>query len=139
MSTIKSLTIDRIEEKTRKDTGEKFPVAIIAGISFSQSETGNSRFSLREVSIPLNGMDKETAKAYFPPGSELNGYEIYQKEVDPYEWEAPDGRVLSLNHSWDIRKIDDTAEATTPVPAKSSIEKHVFAGTSRTNSLEPAL
>ncbi|MBD3617442.1 MAG: hypothetical protein HUJ22_12810 [Gracilimonas sp.] len=134
------MTVDRIEERTRKDTGEMFPVAIIAGISFSQSENGNSRFSLREVSIPLNGMDKKTAKTYFPPGSVLNGYEIYQKETDPYEWEAPDGRVLSLTHSWDIRKVDESAEATTPAPAKSSsMEKHVFAGTSRKNDLEPAL
>ncbi len=137
MSTIKSLTVDRIEERTRKDTGEMFPVAIIAGISFSESDSGSSRFTLREISIPLNGMSMEQAKQYFPKGTQLHGYEIYQKETDPYEWEAPDGRILSLSYSWDIRKID--AEATTPAPAKSSIEQHVFAGSSRKNDLEPAL
>ena len=85
-------------------------------------------------------MSMAQAKEYFPPKSKLEGYVIFKRQVEPYEWESPDGRILSLTHSWDIRKVDETAEATTPVPAKSSsMEKHVFAGTSRKNNLEPAL
>lgn len=142
MTTIKSLKIDRVEERVRKDTGETFPVAIIAGISFSESESSTSRFTLREISIPLNGMTMEQAKQYFPKGTQLPGYEIYRKDCDPYEWEAPDGRILSLDYSWDIRRIvEQDAPAHDAAPGKSSMERHVFAGSSKStnNQPEPAL
>lgn len=117
MSSLKNLTIDRIEERTRKDNGDKFPVVMVAGVSFSISESGNSRFTLREVSIPLSNMSMAQAKEYFPPKSKLEGYEIYQKQVDPYEWETPEGETLTLSHSWDIRKIgEDQAEESASEP-----------------------
>lgn len=127
MSSIKNLTIDRIEERTRKDNGDKFPVVMVAGVSFSISESGNSRFTLREVSIPLSGMTMAQAKAYFPPKSKLEGYEIYKKDVEPYEWETPEGETLSLSHSWDIRKIGDEAEesATEPESTRQRVPEGV--------------
>lgn len=84
----------------------------------------------------------EQAKQYFPKGTQLPGYEIYRKDCDPYEWEAPDGRILSLDYSWDIRRIvEQDAPAHDAAPGKSSMERHVFAGSSKStnNQPEPAL
>lgn len=115
MSTIKNLTIDRVEERTRKDNGEKFPVIIVAGVSFSVSATSqNARFTLREASIPASGMTLAQAKRYFPAGAEMEGYEIRKIETEPYEWTTPDGEVLSLSHTWDLRKVGDEAESSQP-------------------------
>ena len=139
MSIIKNLTVDRIEQRTLKGTGESFPFAIVSGISFSKSITGNSRFTLREISIPLNGMSLSQAKQYFPPNSRLEGYEIYKKEVDPYEYETSDGQILSLNYSWDVRKVDPNTESEhNPRSAKSSMERQVFSDSTE-NHMEPAL
>lgn len=146
MSTITNLKVDRIESRTSSKDGSEFPVAIIAGIAYAVSESGNSRFDKREVSIPLSNIDPEEAntphiKAIL--NDMIADMEIYRKDVDPYEYEVPGtGEVVMLTHSWDIRRAGEQgAPAHDAAPGKSSMESHVFAGSSRSNNnhLEPAL
>ncbi|MGN8224609.1 hypothetical protein [Gracilimonas sp. BCB1] len=141
MSSITNLTIERIESRTNSVDGSEFAVAIVTGIAYAVSESGNSRFDKREVSIPLSNIKPEeanTPKVKTILNEMVADMEIYRKEVDPYEYEVPGtGEVVMLSHSWDIRSRDKVKGKEN----KSSIEDHVFAGSSKStnNELEPAL
>ncbi|MEX2347704.1 MAG: hypothetical protein WD511_00670 [Balneolaceae bacterium] len=144
MSSITNLKVDRIESRTNSVDGSEFALAIIAGIAYAVSESGNSRFDKREVGIPLSNIKPEEAntpevKAIL--NEMILDMEIYRKEVEPYEYEVPGtGEVISLSHSWDIKKAG-SRKRINHGEKKSSIEDHVFAGSSKStnNELEPAL
>lgn len=146
MPSITNLKVDRIEIRTSSVDGSEFAVAIIAGIAYAVSESGNSRFDKREVSIPLSNIkpkEADTPETKAILNEMIADMEIYRKEVDPYEYEIPgSGEVVMLTHSWDIRRAGKKdAPAHDAAPGKSSMESHVFAGSSKSNNnhLEPAL
>lgn len=141
MSSITNLKVDRIEGRTNSVDGSEFAVAIVAGIAYTVSDNGNSRFEKREISVPISNIKPEEANSPEVKtilNEMVADMEIFRKEVDPYEYEVPGtGEVVMLSHSWDIRSRDKVKGEEN----KSSIEDHVFAGSSKksNNHLEPAI
>lgn len=137
MSNISKLLVDQIDMVERKDGTGKFPVVQITGITFSISESGNSSFTKRKVSIPLNNLSsKADAEEYFTEGSVLEGFELFKKPCEEYQYEAPTGEMYTLNYKWGIRKAGQGSE---PVAKKQQkpIEREVFSGNGKTNTLQP--
>lgn len=121
------LTVVDVVERQRKDNGEKFPVALIAGVTLDISATtGNSAIRRRQVSVPLNGFSLSEAEAMFPVGMVMpSQYRIERYEVEPYDWTTPDGE-LRENETIRYRLTDK------PIGAPSPAEQEP------TSTVEPA-
>tara|TARA_R110000868_G_scaffold306734_3_gene568105 strand:- start:31855 stop:32274 length:420 start_codon:yes stop_codon:yes gene_type:complete len=137
MSTqLSKILIDSVEEVERNDGTGTFPVVKVTGITFSVSESGNSSFTKRKVSLPLNQMtSKAEAELYFKAGTILEGFELYKKPSEEYQYEAPTGEIYSLNYKWAIRKIDQ--EDPIAKRQEKPMEKEVFSTARNTNNLQP--
>ena len=137
MSNISKLLVDQIKMVEKKDGTGEFPVVLITGITFSVSESGNSSFSKRKVSIPLNNLSsKKEAEEFFTEGSVLEGLELYKKPCEEYEYEAPSGETYLLNYKWAICKAGE--KEPTAKKVVKPIEREVFSGANKkTNNLQP--
>lgn len=135
---LSKLLIDSIEEVDRKDGSGIMPVVKITGITFSTSENGNSSFTKRKVSLPLNQLSsKEEAEQYFEEGTVLEGFELYKQPCEEYEYEAPTGETFILNYNWAIRKAGEGEE---PKAKKiDGLEKEVFSRANPNGELEPQI
>ena len=117
-----TLRVESVEERTHRETGEMFPVAIVSGISLNVGAKGSS-FTKRRVSLPLNGMSLQDAKDSFPIGFVLpKRFAIQQFTVAEYKWEGPNGETLKSNKRY--RLVDTTAPPPVddPVP-QSTVEE----------------
>ncbi|XWN36868.1 MAG: hypothetical protein ROO71_13010 [Balneola sp.] len=134
---LSKLLIDSIEEVERKDGSGVMPVIKITGITFSTSESGNSSFTRRTVNVPLNKLNsKAEAEQFFKPGSVLEGFELYKKPCEEYEYEAPTGETYLLNYNWSIRKAGENE----PTAKKlDGLEREVFSGAKSNGELEPQI
>lgn len=136
------LTVADVLMKERTDGTGSFPVAIIQGISFNVSDSGNQSFSKRKVHMPLNGLELAEAKSLFPKGSAIEGFKIQQYEVEPYEFTDPEtGESIIASKRYRLKPIDEPAEPQkTPAvhrqPA-STMEDAIFERKPRSNDLEP--
>ncbi|MFY0683815.1 MAG: hypothetical protein JXR20_04625 [Balneola sp.] len=137
MSNISKLLVDQIKMVDKKDGTGEFPVVLITGITFSVSESGNSSFTKRRVSIPLNNLSSmKEAEEYFTEGTVLEGFELYKKPCEEYEYEAPTGETYLLDYKWAICKAGE--QERTAKKVVRTMDKEIFStANKKTNNLQP--
>lgn len=107
--------IDRIEDRTNKETEEVFSVAIFKQLMLIESANGNTYLSEVEVSKPVANGSLDTLRQAAMMKMQFPTHQIVREACAPYQWENPSsGKVETYSHTYQLRKVGGSSAVAVP-------------------------